>query len=793
MAGDDDYIPLRDFSGNGVGSAQTSSDEGEQIRKVTPRGASAVPSHSSAGSDNAAVLTPRRYRGQTIVAHSTSNSKLTTLLDDGSRQATGTSASSSRQRTAEHSRSPPVRHTMTATTADDMEIDGGSSTRGGSSFDSILNDLGAEEEALDNQAIANERARTQEPARGIGALSRMWAQGDSAYQPLDAQGTPHRRRRGSPHDEPIWTRRMLVLPAIMLVSMGLLMAVISTVVWVREHTEHPKLHVNAKLFPYSVDRTQLGSSQYSLRLIHTNDMHAHFSPYDANGDACDPKNSTARCVGGSAYVKAVIDHMRLADGVGAENTVLLNGGDEFQGSLMSVLFRGNASAALLNAFEPEALTLGNHEFDLGPLHLARFLQKVHAPAICANLLFPAGSSGLAALQASVQPFTIIDRHKVGVIGVLTPDAMASSSMDGIKVTDPIAAVNRARAQLNKMGIRRIVVLSHLGYDADRDLAAQADSGIGLIVGSHSHTYLAPPAGDDPNGPADGSESKGAYPTWVSNAADTEWQTAVVQAKSFGEYVGYLDLVFNDDGSLDSKLTHGTPVSVDVASENSIVRGIAPNKRILGILAPFERQAAEFAAKRIGHADAEFTAPVGGKDAAENALGNLVTDAVVWATRQRPTNGTVVLLGTGALRAHLPSGDITRGHLFTTLPYDDHMAAVSLSGSALRAIMASASGNSTALSTVQASGLRHSLTGSTEVRTLVGNLDARPMEGEKWEPLDDAREYEVLAPMFLIAGGDSVFPEDLSAKAWVVFPNYRDWVGLYITRFSPVSPIIDHRK
>ncbi|KAJ1826713.1 hypothetical protein LPJ73_008939, partial [Coemansia sp. RSA 2703] len=261
-------------------------------------------------------------------------------------------------------------------------------------------------------------------------------------------------------------------------------------------------------------------------------------------------------------------------------------------------------------------------------------------------------------------------------------------MDGVRITDPVIAINSVKAQLNKMGIHRIIVLSHLGYDVDMDLAARIDSGIGLIVGGHTHTYLEPPSSADnvTLGPADGTLSLGKYPTWVTNKADGDWQTAIIQAKSFGEYVGYLDLVFNDDGSLDSKLTRGAPIPVDVVSPKSPIYGMKPNKRITDILQPFIDQADHFANKRIGEATDEFPAPHGNLDPNELALGDLVADAIVWATRQHSKNGALTLLGTGGFRARLPKGEIVRGNLLTAVPFDDQIAAVSVSGKALRTMV-----------------------------------------------------------------------------------------------------------
>ncbi|KAJ2397226.1 hypothetical protein GGI23_003616 [Coemansia sp. RSA 2559] len=760
-------------------------------------------------------ITPRRFRGQTIVAQASSTSKQSTLADDytplkpvdllkvshkfkssvddrSNTMARGRSGSypglvglnNGRRALEEGGNSDRTRRASNDST--------GVSPTARSSFDSLL---------LDPGYVG---AGDEEGGIPMGLLFGGSSSGGE-YQEIGGQ----RRRRRSPNGgEPIWSRRMLVMPLVMFAGMGIVALVISSIAWVRERRENPTLHVDASLFPYTVDREKLAANQYSLRLIHTNDMHAHFLPQDDNGEACDPVSMLlandqpkGSCVGGSAYVKAVVDHLRLGNGVGGkQNTILLNAGDEFQGSVYNTLFKGNMSADLLNVFGIDALALGNHEFDHGPHHLAKYLNKIKASAICANLEF--STQDVPELQAALQPFTLVDRHKVGIIGVLTPETAKSSSVgDGIKITDPVDAVNRMRQKLNELGIRRIIVLSHLGYELDKDLAARVDSGVGLVVGAHTHSYLSPIDNNSTSDRQKGEQSNGPYPTWVTNGSDREWQTAVVQAKSFGQYVGFLDLVFNDDGSLDSRLTMGRPVSVDVISPDSIVHGMAPSKQALSVMQPYLDQAKSFISAEIGQATAEFPAPKSNRDPDEVALGDLITDALVWANKHVP----VALLGSGAIRHRLPQGSVTRGDLFDALPFDDVLMAVHLTGRSLRTIVEtgiSANNNrdSPVLSTLQASGLRWKKPDNDEndepdieIRAKIGSTDKRPMEGEQWVSLDNAQTYEVLVPKFLANGGDNLIAKDMIVASRVVVEGLRNLVELYITRFSPIQPILNQRN
>ncbi|KAJ2641080.1 hypothetical protein GGF44_002284 [Coemansia sp. RSA 1694] len=781
---DDISIPLRVFnSAASDDDNDNDNDDEETANSVQSSPALSLSSSSSSSSRNRSIstaarmpssagggaLTPRRARSQTAASAATTTSG-------------GASTSA---------RAPPKRKRLLHPQQQQRQYssdDGGGGNNNGSSHDS------------DGDGDSDDIATTADPrAPPANPLARLWRSAARGYAPVDVEAGLGRRRGAA--GEPLWSVRMLLLPAMLLLAVGALAGVVAATAWLREWRGGAhNVDIDSGLFPSHV-AGRLAAGQYALRLIHTNDVHARFHPHDAAGDDCSPlaSGSSAPCLGGAAYVKAVIDHLR--GGSGVVNSLLINAGDEFQGSIFHTLFAGNVSAQLLNAYAYDAVTLGNHEFDHGPELLAQYLAKVHAPALCANLHF---SADVPALQTAIQPFAVIDRHKVGIIGLLTPETMASSRMGpSITVTDATAAVNRVRAKLNKMGVHRVIVLSHMGYDYDKQMAAQAESGISLIVGGHTHSYLGNSSSDNGFG-GDNDKPKGPYPTWVTNGADREWQTAIVQAKSYGEYVGFLDAVFNDDGSLDSQLTQGHAVLVDVSSANSTLRGMQPSRQILELLRPYEEQAEKVTEEAIGTVTAEFPAPEGRQDPRELALGNLVADALAWGGGKGGNTTGIALVGTGTLRRRLPPGPLKRGDLMRTMPFDDALGRIILSGNVIRDIVRAAAiasnSNSNkeevaAFSTLQVSGLQYTnATADIKVRTTAGD-NGRPVVGAVWEDLDDSRKYEVLAPMFILGGGDQLVPLKIanSVTPVIVAQSCRGVVEMYVNHFSPIAPILDHRK
>ncbi len=81
---------------------------------------------------------------------------------------------------------------------------------------------------------------------------------------------------------------------------------------------------------------------------------------------------------GAARLKTAIDQRRQA--LDGKNVLLLNAGDNFQGSLFYTTYKGAAEAEVLNDMKFDVMTVGNHEFDDSEDGLATFLDKVQFPS-----------------------------------------------------------------------------------------------------------------------------------------------------------------------------------------------------------------------------------------------------------------------------------------------------------------------------------------------------------------------------------------------------------------------------
>ncbi|MEZ8288100.1 MULTISPECIES: bifunctional UDP-sugar hydrolase/5'-nucleotidase [Vibrio] len=237
-------------------------------------------------------------------------------------------------------------------------------------------------------------------------------------------------------------------------------------------------------------------------LAHINDTHSYFEPTSLqlslkmNNHIIEPYVSA----GGFARISTRFKQIEQDAQRQKVGTLFLHAGDCFQGTLYFSLFKGKANADLLNALNIDAMTLGNHELDMGNEPVAIFAKRIKFPLLAGNWNLSnedINKTHTLADNEIVKPYLTetrsasfitkeFDGEKVAIFG-LSIDKMAGIANPDID-TPFENALETAKAtieQIRKAGINKIVLLSHLGYEADLELAASV-TGIGVIVGGHSH-------------------------------------------------------------------------------------------------------------------------------------------------------------------------------------------------------------------------------------------------------------------------------------------------------------------
>ena len=127
-------------------------------------------------------------------------------------------------------------------------------------------------------------------------------------------------------------------------------------------------------------------ADYVLHVLHTNDFHSRIEPINAFDSTCDAETlAKAECFGGVARLKAAIDARRDAIRAEGGNVIVLDAGDQYQGSLFYTTYKGRDTVEFMNAIGYDAMSLGNHEFDDGPEGAAVLLDGVQFPVMSGNL------------------------------------------------------------------------------------------------------------------------------------------------------------------------------------------------------------------------------------------------------------------------------------------------------------------------------------------------------------------------------------------------------------------------
>ena len=174
------------------------------------------------------------------------------------------------------------------------------------------------------------------------------------------------------------------------------------------------------------------------------------------------------------------------------NLLLFDCGDFSQGSSYYTMFQGDVEVELMNRMHYDAATIGNHEFDFGLDNMIRLFKMAEFPIVCSNYDF-----GDTELKDIVKPYIVLKRQgvKIGVFALCPPlEGLVSAMNYGpLKFLDPVEVTTRMVDVLRRQEKCDVVIcLSHLGWEVSEypdDKFISQTSGIDLVLGGHSHTYL----------------------------------------------------------------------------------------------------------------------------------------------------------------------------------------------------------------------------------------------------------------------------------------------------------------
>ena len=424
--------------------------------------------------------------------------------------------------------------------------------------------------------------------------------------------------------------------------------------------------------------------------------------------------------------------------------------------------------------------------------LADFIKGASFPFVSSNIDFSTDRnlSGLFNDEISENPkdgaiyngiIKEVDGEKIGIFGLTTEETVSLSSPK-VQFENYIKEAEKMVAAFEAKGINKIIAVTHIGYDDSPDvdndqvLAATVD-GIDVIVGGHSHSQLAEPVvvAKDENGAK-------------------KDPTIIVQAYQYNNFLGTLDVEFDENGKVVGKLGELIEIKDQKADAD-----------IAGKLKVFSDQIAEVKTTSSGATTvAELPNPrVSDSEGAkisvrnsETALGNLITDGMLDKAKEFNPKTVIAMQNGGGIRAAIDKGDITLGDIITVLPFGNTLATMDLTGEQILKALEHGVSKAPVESGgfLHVSGMKYTYDHSQPAGSRVKTVEIKGADG-KYTSLDPKATYVVATNAFTAKGGDGydVF-KAVYEQGNVTDLGFSDWENLrdYVQKIKTVDPQIEGR-
>jgi 5'-nucleotidase len=318
------------------------------------------------------------------------------------------------------------------------------------------------------------------------------------------------------------------------------------------------------------------------------------------------------------------------------NVLVLDAGDRIHGQVTTNLSKGSAMVELMNAVGYSAMVAGNHEFNYGYERLIELSDMMNFPLLVANVKTATGEY----LFEKYRVFDM-DELRVGIFGLITSETAFSSdprNIVGLIFEDPTTVASEMVQILKDKECDIIIALTHIGIDESSVsiqgsyILAEID-GLDVIIDGHSHTKL--DAG-----------------LLINN-------TLIAQTGEYGENIGIVEI------TQDSR----TAWLISIESSD-----LVPDEQVLTKISELESKYEELTTEIVGYSPFFLDGERQTLRTGETNLSNLVTDSKRWAT-----GADISFINSGGIRASIPAGDITMGHVLTVLPFSNIVVTLELMG------------------------------------------------------------------------------------------------------------------
>jgi S-sulfosulfanyl-L-cysteine sulfohydrolase len=491
-------------------------------------------------------------------------------------------------------------------------------------------------------------------------------------------------------------------------------------------------------------------------LLHTSDIHAQLQTHDEffleNGKAVYKKR------GGMAVLKTMLNSLKAEN---PEHTLLIDGGDCFQGGGVASLTEGRGIIPLMNNIGFDLYLPGNWEVAYGKENMRKDLGGYSGQKICANMFHDTTDQNKGDLIFPPYWTTMAAGVKIGFIGYndpLTPKRQSPAYSFGIKFTKPELDVAKYIDILrNYEKCAMVFLVTHMGLAQQVDLANKPEvQGVDYILGADTHERVRKPI-------------KGTY-------------AKVTEPGAFGSFVAKLDVVV-ENGVIKDENYQLLDVDPDRYKPDAEMTRLVEK-----VSAPYKKQLD----LPIGRTKTTLTRYY----VIETNMDNLVTDALAWKFPE-----VDIVLSNGfrfcpPLVPDVKTGEaiITNDFLWSMLPVDSAAKKGEVTGAQvwdwlekeLRNVFSKDPAKRFGGWVVRFKGMEVVFTMNNSFGNRVQSIHL------KGEPLDKNKTYSVVACEREGDPDDTLCRIEKVKNPRITTATLHDVMREYLAKFSPVSPKIEGR-
>lgn len=467
-------------------------------------------------------------------------------------------------------------------------------------------------------------------------------------------------------------------------------------------------------------------------ILTTNDIHGKIEV------GFDKKRNQGQ--GGIETLGGIVTDFRA---VNPEGTVVVDGGDAWQGTLISNTTNGQSVMDTMAQVKYDAAAIGNHEFDFGRDVLINNIKNAKFPILGANII----DTKTGKRVDWTQPYVIVEKDglKIGIIGFATPQTTSttkSTNIEGLSFVDPVPLAKELSAELRAKGVDIIMVTSHLPGEQNQksaeiiselaDLAKGTGNGtLDAIVGGHSHMRV----------------------SGIVNGIP------VVEAQSWLYAVGHIQLFVDKT----TKQVVSSNASLLETYTNLTTADAKIHQTVEDYKAKISEKSGEVevvVAEPLGRKSFRFDQNGGVDRDGASQLGNSITDAMRDAEKS-----DIAFTNIGGIRADVDKGELTYGEMFEVFPFGNYNVTGTMTAEQIKKAM-EVTDKYTNLPAIQFSGLKvewDSTKPVGEKYSKITLVDGTPIYVDGKFNTD--RTFKVTTNDFMATG---------SGDGFTVFGEVKDW-------------------